>query len=182
MPNWCSNSLSITGKDEDMKEILDLITVEDSFQILNKLYPTPEELEIGNVPMVPNEQMEKNKEKYGYNSWYDWRIDKWGCKWPESYLHLSQSYTVNSKNIGTIAFEFETPWGPPTNAFDYIAEKYPKILFCLYYEEPGMGFCGKSIWADGEQQESYGSELIRNEFDEDYYYDIYINNNITANN
>ena len=36
-------------------------------------------------------------------------------------------------------------WGPPIEAFDKISQDFPKILFCLYYEEPGMGFCGRKV-------------------------------------
>lgn len=177
MPNWCENHLSIYGNVEDMNNILNVIKKEDgSYSLLESLYPTPEELQIGDVSMTPDEQQIRNQEKYGYKSWYDWRIDKWGCKWPENELHIAQEYTVIRDERACIAFNFETPWGPPIEAFNKISIDYPNILFCLYYEEPGMGFCGKNIWANGECQESYEAELVSHYFDEDYYFDEYITN------
>ena len=46
--------------------------------------------------MTPDEQQIANFEKFGYKSWYDWRIDKWGTKWNESDLSIGQEYTENN--------------------------------------------------------------------------------------
>ena len=176
MPNWCENQLSITGPHEDMVKLHGIIRIsEDEFQLLEALYPTPEDLKIGDVSLVPDEKQTSNLEKHGYKSWYDWRIDKWGCKWPESSLHVSQSFTYYT-HLAQIAFTFETPWGPPIEAFHKISQDWPKLLFCLYYEEPGMGFCGTSVWGNGEIQEESQSELIHRYFDEEYLYETYIAN------
>lgn len=184
MPNWCENNLSIYGSVEDMNKILSVMKKEDGeYSILEALYPTPEELNIGNVSFNPDEQQIANQEKYGYKSWYDWRIDKWGCKWPESELFLGQEYTLNDNGNGVIAFNFETPWGPPIEAFNKISQDYPNLLFCLYYEEPGMGFCGKNVWAKGECIESEESQMVSSYFDEDYLFEMYIDkSNTTTNN
>lgn len=177
MPNWCENHLSIHGKKEDMDKLIEVISIGGGeYSLLEKLYPTPEELNIGDVSMKPDEQQIRNQEKFGYKSWYDWRIDKWGTKWPESDLNIGQDYTINSDETATIAFNFDTAWAPPIEAFDKISIDYPDILFCLYYEEPGMGFCGRNVWAKGECVESYQAELITRYFDEDYLFDEYINN------
>lgn len=183
MPNWCSNNLSIYGHKDDMQNLLDVIKVgEDNYILLEALYPTPDELNIGDVPFVPDERMNALKEKYGYTSWYEWRIDKWGCKWPESDLFIGQEYTEVDDHRAVIAFNFETPWGPPIEAFNKISTDYPNLLFCLYYEEPGMGFCGKNIWANGECVESVEAELVTHHFDEEYLFDTYIKDNTTTNN
>ena len=77
MPNWCENQLSITGPHEDMVKLHGIIRIsEDEFQLLEALYPTPEDLKIGDVSLVPDEKQTSNLEKHGYKSWYDWRIDK----------------------------------------------------------------------------------------------------------
>jgi hypothetical protein len=175
MPNWCENNLSIYGRKEDMIKFMEVIRVgDDEYSLLEKLYPTPEELNIGDVSMTPDEQQLANFEKFGYKSWYDWRIAKWGTKWPESSLSVGQDYTESTNGYSVIAFNFETAWSPPVEAFDKITMDYPNLLFCLYYEEPGMGFCGKNIWANGECQEKYEAELVQNYFDEEYLFDQYI--------
>lgn len=179
MPNWCENNLSIYGKKEDMEKIIKVITsTEKEHSLLETLYPTPEELEIGDVSMTPDERQLENFKLYGYKSWYDWRIDKWGCKWPESSLEVGQDYTEYGDHA-VIAFNFETPWSPPIQAFNKISQDYPNLLFCLYYEEPGMGFCGRNIWANGETKEEDSSELISRWFDEDYLYTEYVVDNST---
>ena len=73
-----------------------------------------------------------------------------------------------------IAFNFETAWAPPVEAFNEITKRYPNILFCLYYEEPGMGFCGRNVWGSGEQQEEMQTDLVSKWFEEDWLYDQYI--------
>lgn len=177
MPNWCENNLSIMGRKEDMDKFMEVITIrKDEYSLLETLYPTPEDLNIGDVPFVPNEEMKANGEKHGFHSWYDWRIANWGCKWPESGLSVGQEYTENDDGTSVIAFNFETPWGPPIEAFDKISKDYPNLLFCLYHEEPGMGFCGRNIWAKGESIESESSDLISRWFDEDYLFGEYIQN------
>lgn len=176
MPNWCENFLSITGNPEEMDKFHEIIKTGDGeYELLERLYPTPEDLKIGNVSTVPDEKQLNNLEKYGYKSWYDWRIDKWGCKWPESSLHVSQEYG-SIGDLNQIAFRFETPWGPPNQAFDKISSDWENLLFCLYYEEGGIGFCGKRVWGNGEIMEEYDGELIQNYFDEFYLYDTYITN------
>lgn len=174
MPNWCENHLSIYGKTEDMQEFMKVITNADgSYSLLENLYPTPEELNIGNVSMTPDEQQIRNQEKFGYKSWYDWRIDKWGTKWAENDLNIGQEYTERPDGHSVIAFNFETAWAPPLEAFDKIAMDYPNLLFCIYYEEPGMAFCGNKIWAKGEVVQQEQAELVSRYFDEEYYYDEY---------
>jgi hypothetical protein len=177
MPNWCQNNLSISGNIEDMKKIMEVIEVGDGeYKLLSTLYPIPEELEIGDIPVgQTTEQMESNIEKFGYKSWYDWCIDKWGTKWAESGLFVGEEYTVDiDKDFAVIAFNFDTAWNPPIQAFDKISKDYPNILFYLYYEETGMAFCGRNIWALGECQYSQEAELISKWFDEEYDYDTMI--------
>jgi hypothetical protein len=176
MPNWCENNLSIYGKKEDMDKLMDVINIgNNEFSLLEKLYPTPEALLIGDVPMNPDEVQLENFKLYGYKSWYDWRCDKWGCKWPESDLSIGQEYTVFGE-YAEIAFNFETPWGPPIQAFNKISGDYPNILFALYYEEPGMGFCGTNVWAGGDCVEETEADLVSRYFDEEYLYSEYIGN------
>ena len=175
MPNWCENNLSIYGKQEEMKKLMEVITIgEDEYSLLEKLYSTPDELNIGDVSMNPDEQQIANFEKFGYKSWYDWRVDKWGTKWPESSLSIGQEYTENQDGTSVIAFNFETAWAPPIEAFNEITKRYPNILFCLYYEEPGMGFCGRNVWGSGELQEEMQTDLVSKWFEEDWLYDQYI--------
>ena len=154
MPNWCSNQLSVYGKIEDMKPFINTIRIDGGeYALLEKLYPTPQDLLDG-------------------EGWYNWRIHNWGTKWAENDLYVSQDYTEKD-GYAKICFDFESAWSPPTDAFDKISNDYKGLLFSLYYEEPGMGFCGYSIWANGEVKDSMQSDLIQRDFDEEYLYEEY---------
>ena len=161
MPNWCENYLSVRGKSEDFKKFHDVIYSEkEDYQLLEKLYPTPEELLEG-------------------EGWYNWRINHWGTKWKEDDLIVTgDPNEVDDNDLTEISFYFNTAWSPPIEAFDKISADYPKLLFALYYEEPGMGFCGKNAWINGESIENSQGELIRNEFDTDYLYDAFISDEV----
>ena len=178
MPNWCQNNLSIYGKQEEMKKIMEIITIrEDEYSLLDTLYPTPEELNIGDVSIqTVSEQQTANFEKFGYKSWYEWRIDKWGTKWPETDISVGQEYTENQDGTSVIAFNFDTAWGPPIDAFNKISKDYPDVLFCLYFEETGMGFCGSRVWAKGEIELEEDSQIITTYFEEDYLFETLITN------
>lgn len=181
MPNWCQNTLGISGKEEDMEMFISKIKENvgsGEYKLLENLYPMPQELDIDSAMGSPNnwtEHHKSNVEKYGHTDWYDWRIANWGTKWTESDLRVAEEYNVNKfSNLATIAFAFETAWSPPIEAFNKIAADYPKLLFTLYYEETGMGFCGSDVWANGDHVESDSAELISDYFDEEYLYKQYI--------
>jgi len=178
MPNWCENHLSIYGSEEEMNRLIEIISKDGGeFELLEKLYPTPEDLLIGDAPMTNHtEQQKANLEKHGYTDWYQWRVDNWGTKWAENDLRVEQELTTKDGE-SCIAFGFDTAWGPPLEAFDKISKDFSKIAFCLYYEEPGMGFCGRKVWANGELMESQESEMIGSYFEEEELYNQYIKEN-----
>lgn len=195
MPNWCSNNLYVYGEKEDMMKFLYVISRKLDKQnnvieanevvlkdykhgdvevtLLENLYPTPQDLLIGDAPVVHNDTQKSNIEKYGFPDWYQWRIEKWGTKWGESDLYFNSPFV--SGNHIEIDFDFQTAWSPPIEAFDKISKDYPNILFCLYYLEEGMAFCGRNVWINGESIESYQAEYINDEFDTEYLFSEYKN-------
>ena len=60
-----------------------------------------------------------NLEKYGYKDWYDFRIDKWGCKW-----------NADNTNICGSVISFETPWGSPSGIFTELSKHVPIRVMC----------------------------------------------------
>lgn len=182
MPNWCENQLSIYGPKEEVTSLFEKIKKpvvdheNQEFNILENLYPTPSQLLVGNAATLEkdwSEQQKINNQELGYSDWYGWRNENWGTKWGDCETHLAQTLTASPNNFATVAFSFDTAWAPPIEAFHKIASDYPKILFCLYYQEPGMGFCGKNVWANGECQEQESADLITDYFDEEYLYETY---------
>ena len=125
MPNWCSNSINITGDNEDIKKLLIEAKSDESDFTLNNLVPIPKEAE---------------------EDWYNWRVENWGTKWDIGKVELDV-------NDGYINFNCETAWAPPNEALRKISEKYPTLSFEIFFEEPGMDFCGKCVFQEGETVE-----------------------------
>lgn len=79
------------------------------------------------IDLKLGKQVHDNIEKYGCESWYDWRVAHWGTKW--------NSYEGEEEGDRRIAFL--TAWAPPVPIFDKLAEKYPKITFQTYSVDEG---------------------------------------------
>lgn len=145
MPNWCSNTLTVRGKKEDLDNFISKIGIDEDkhYTIISSLYPVPEEFK------------EDNK-------WYYWSIEHWGCKWDDSATSMSMK-----SDIAAI-FTFETPWSPPVGAFNTISEMFPTLIFYLYYIEEGMGFEGYAKWMNGKCIDEKTVELSHIPEDEFY--------------
>jgi len=133
MPNWCFNTLKIKGEPKEIEEFLEKAKGEQKIS-LEKLVP------------IPPEQAE---------DWYKWNLANWGTKWDLCEVSLMTNEIKNGK----IEAMFDTAWGPPIQAFQTIAEKYPELEFHMNYSEPGMGFRGAMKWKNGE-------EFLNNHFDD----------------
>lgn len=155
MPNWCDNSISISGPKKNIEEIA------KTNLSLNKLIPCPEELNdiisgsIGNNKKENNffkEQLENNVKKYGAKDWYDWNVANWGTKWDITPNDVDVSY---EKNTGTITSTFQSAWAPPIEAMKKIVAKYPKISIRLDYVETGACFAGTYSYSpkNGERED-----------------------------
>ena len=68
--------------------------------------------------------------EYGYDNWYDWAMNHWGCK--------AQPYdtTIISDN----EFSFHTPNATPHTAMVKMSMKYPKIEFQVRYADEDLGY------------------------------------------
>jgi chemotaxis protein histidine kinase CheA len=139
MPNWCENSLTISGPLEILKEL------EEAQLSLQKLFPCPKELLETSAPAVYNdkEKAEINKEKYGYPDWYSWQVANWGTKWDLSIHSIDVDEGVDGK--GYLCAGFDTAWSPPVEAMRKIFEKYKGrgLKIEMEYFEPGCSFIGK---------------------------------------
>jgi hypothetical protein len=175
MPNHCNNKLGITGPTEDIEIFIK--TVEnngphkenDPYELFKNLIPMPEELEgtttssrQSNVDLI---------DKYGHDNWYDWCNSKWGTKWGDyslttngithnknyKYSTLENGETDYENPVATLSgessihFEYDTAWAPGCDELaNAIVNRFPKLSGFISYEEPGMGFAGQLIFANGE--------------------------------
>jgi hypothetical protein len=133
MPNWCSNTLSVSAESE--KEIL---------YFMEKLQCEDEQ---GNVQdftfhsLVPRP---KNEEE----DWYNWNIENWGTKWDVDDVAISVEEDV-------VYFNFDTAWSPPEQWIKKVAPMFPNLTFALTYHEGGMGFAGKLCMQGNEIFDDY---------------------------
>jgi len=180
MPNWCMNKLNISGPSEDIQKfkvtangpvqsyhnylthagnaewpIHDDVRVkalaeslpepgESSVFSFHALYPVPNE--VRQLPYDCN-QARKVAEQIGrvcaYGG-YTWESQHWGCKWGASEPDLQ------CEEDSFLSYAFDTPWGPPMEFLKKVSGDWPTLSFEVEYEEPGMGFAGKSEFYNGE--------------------------------
>jgi hypothetical protein len=147
MPNWCTNSITITGDYDTLVQLKPVVEAGEG--LLQAIKPMPKELEGTTAPSdTPN--------------WYDWCNANWGTKWdPE--VHLE--FIDNEDGTATITGWFDTAWAPPIEAFQSLADDWDSCYIELFYEEGGMCFvgCWDSEGADDHYEyDGATSDTIRN--------------------
>lgn len=117
MPNWCNNTLTVSGNAKDIKKFKKKAeaVIDGKKQVLA----------LGSF--VPDK---------GGENWYDWRIENWGTKWELNEVELYED------TAETAVYAFDTAWSPPTEWLYKVAEQYPSLTFRLKYREDGMCFMG----------------------------------------
>lgn len=179
MPNWCTNVLSICGPPSEVDGFVNACKSEEengeaTWAILDRLYPIPEDLKhvTSRFSTVTDDdpdrdQKLKNIENYGVPDWYDWCNTNWGTKWADCHTELVYEHdchpslsTDDEDKLKKVMFRFDSAWAPPEKGFDAIAMMFPKLVFDLRFEEPGMCFQGFKIWANGECQQSADMEYM----------------------
>ena len=144
---------------------------EHYFQILKTFLPCPTELTETVKGYLGKEKQEKllaqqqrNIEKYGYPTWYEWCCEVWGCKWSDCDTELYYSWDND------LSYTFSTPWSPPIEGIQRISLMYPTLYFVLSYQETGMGYVGANAIHDGYNREIEGDYSIANKwYDEEDY-------------
>jgi hypothetical protein len=148
MPNWCSNTIVVSGDDlTKFREFLD-----NGRSFLSKINPTPQPLvdTVSGWSGNPEEQ-KKIEEKqaanllqYGAKDWYDWNIHNWGTKWD-----VDAEFDDASSTDTEIILSFESAWAPPQVAISSLAEKFPELSIRHSYFEEGMCFVGVDEYSNG---------------------------------
>ena len=140
MPNWCSNSITITGNVETIKTLWeDATTGGDDKGLLNAIHPEPED--IG-------------------DEWYGWRVDNWGTKWEVSLEGLE--FTDNGDGTASISGWFDSAWSPPIGAYERFTEQFDSCVLEASYFEPGCAFVGEFSSETGDACYEIDSEDFSN--------------------
>jgi hypothetical protein len=142
MPNWCENTLIVTGSNDRVKEFYERTLKLDDREVtlaLNNLYPCPDETD-----------------------WYNWRINNWGTKWECDVFDIKESKGELAWSQLTI--HFNSAWSPPDLWVKYVAEHiFPDLHFRLTYLETGVGFCGIIEGQNTDFQQENGEILETDE-------------------
>jgi hypothetical protein len=82
--------------------------------------------------------------KYGFTSWYDWRLYNWGVKW-----NAYDSYIEECEG-GVLVMYFYTPWNAPIPVMQKLVEMFPHLTFEYKYADEDMAYnCGEGVGEDG---------------------------------
>lgn len=165
MPNWCDNTLVITGKKADRDRLVAQVCgAETAFSFENIIVPPSTDAYHATCsPSVAVDgcALDRDDDTGGYkncphglgsamsdpDNWYNWNVRNWGTKWDahaESPMH---------DEFDTI-YRFDTAWAPPILVIEALAAQYPTLNFDLRYAEGGMGYIGQSIFENGKNIQS----------------------------
>lgn len=117
MPNWCSNTATLSHEDSTMID-----RVVEGFRnekLLNTFIPLPE------------------SEK---DNWYQWQISNWGTKWDVGSSRLNTN-ELERVDDNTVTVRFDSAWSPPIEAYRKLIDLGFDIDAMFY--EPGMNFFGE---------------------------------------
>ena len=140
MPNWCDNSLTVTGDAESLQKFLTAITnADESITILKNLVPFPTELEGEDI-------LDKEGNVFGKaftDDGYSWCLRNWGTKWGDCETQV----TVNGDYL---VIRYETAWSPALEGLERVSLLFPTLAFQTDWVEEGMQSIGAASFQNGD--------------------------------
>ena len=146
MPNWCNNSIKITGPVVAVKGLWEQAQANwknEQYGLLDAMVPMPAALK-GTTSPSPDDGSQPEVD--GYTNWYDWAVANWGCKWDINNEGIEFEDTEDG--YATISGWFESAWAPPIEAYNTFLENNELMEIYATYEEGGMDFAG--IYDNGD--------------------------------
>ena len=148
MPNHVTNVISFSGDKSRISAMLKEIQ-NDEHGIgsvdFEKILPMPDTVYNGSLGI-------RERELYGENNWYDWRIGNWGTKWN------SYGYTENT-TLQDGKIKFLTAWSAPHPILQKLSEMFPDVKMEHEWADEDIGMnCGRYVYYDGERVEEYFPE------------------------
>jgi hypothetical protein len=142
MPNWCGNVITLGHDDPAM-----ILRAKEAFangNFLQEFVPVPADL-LNEETTTHYADVDKqravdalksaNRDKYGYESWYDWCINEWGTKWD-----VGNAQGINTWDDHEFIAYFDSAWSPPIAAYDTLTNQGFTVYATWY--EPGSAFAG----------------------------------------
>ena len=144
MPNWCSNTLEVSG--EDIEQFKEDVKSKDSEFSFESLIPIPdcEGLTFEEIKDKLSETQLKECvfTKEGKFDWYDYCINKWGTKWDATDVDFNYDDDL-------LTYTFQTAWSPPESWIIEVSQRYNCRFELTSYEE-GCDFWFHLVIDDGE--------------------------------
>ena len=179
MPNYVRHNVVIRGNKEDIARCYEQITKgEDGFSF-NNIIPMPESLHVtsGSISYIAEKwakaseqerkeieakktdkemaqihQIADNIAKYGYPTWYEWSIDKWGTKWDACEVVPDGGVDCECDEE-EININFDTAWSTPVPVFKELSRQFPDLVIYVEYADEDMGCnCGTYALFKGDIQ------------------------------
>jgi hypothetical protein len=156
MPNWCENTISISGDADSIKKLKEFVGRPlnvDGEEVKEPLYS------LANImPSTPDAEpiLGEASKSTGHDDWYHNNINTWGTKWDV----FGNVYMNNYKEGDEfISYSFDSAWSPPSPTTERLSETFPELTIEHKYSEPGCDFWGIEIYKAGEMISEEGGEL-----------------------
>ena len=142
MPNWCNNTFKLIGPPQKVNALYKKF--KDTNQVLNTMYPMPEELADSEKYPATGEKRPHLQKKYGVNDWYEWCVSNWSTKWDVDAENLEyREEDDGGSTVGIIEGWFDSAWSPPIGVYDYFLGHNEDISIQSFYYEGGCDFGGE---------------------------------------
>ena len=136
-PNWCNNTLEITGPKDQIAVFKEIIAEYDRLCDKSEWGDNKDQkMDFTLSAFYPRNPVNPN-------DWYEWSCANWGTKWDVS------SDALVSESETELRYDFDSAWSPPIPAIHHISIQFPDLCFDLEYSETGMNFEGTFIVKDG---------------------------------
>ena len=141
MPNWCSNTLTITGKAKDLNKLMKQVEITES-EATSDHYATPFSCNKV-IPQPANVD------------WYSWNTANWGSKWDLNDVVKEDSQWEK----GTLTYYFSTAWSPVNPVIEALSKEHKKLLLTYTYFETGFDYWGEHEYKSGKEVSEEGGSL-----------------------
>lgn len=142
MPNWCNNSLEISGPRDKIDLIVRAAT--------GKMGDTADDRPLGMlefmVPVVASDDEVTAQDQ----------TRAWGTKWDITDAEVLE-YDELDDGKASALIVFDTAWSPPIECFETWFGENPDCDCVLDYHEPGIAFVGRFTPETGESTWEYGA-------------------------
>jgi hypothetical protein len=140
MPNWCDNSLTISGDTEAVLAAVEMLSERPEGKIPHLAFGT----------ILPRP---KGVDDPG--TLIEWSIAEWGTKWDiaetDGAFEVFESPLPNVDLMATAAFQ--TAWSPPIPFYRKATVLCPEVRMETQWMEEGLNFRGKAVFQGGDNLE-----------------------------